>query len=108
MGAAPLALKFSSAKNVRKAKSIVVPCQDCSPLQIDDDRLFPNTAAVLEGITVEKDIAGDGTPLCAGKQIPGEPVSRHEKGRTRDPGLYARRTKVEGEVLAEAQRKTRV
>lgn len=63
-----LSFKFPGAEDVRKAHSKVPPSQNQTPLQIADEGFFVDTAAVLEGIAVEKDIAGDGTSLGAGKR----------------------------------------
>ena len=58
MLAVGLSFKFPSAEDVREAQSIPVPGQDNTPLQVADQGLFINTAAVFEGIAVEKKYCG--------------------------------------------------
>jgi hypothetical protein len=88
---------------VRITETRTPPCQDEPPLKVADERLLVHTAAVPKGVTIKKNIAGNGTTLKTGEQIPRELVRWLERYRTRHARLDARRTVIHGQTLTIAK-----
>lgn len=74
-----LAFVFTGAEDMGVADAGGVPGQDNADLQVGDQEILVNTAAVAKGVAVKKNVMANQPAVKPGKEVPFKVVRRFEK-----------------------------